>query len=84
MHHFHFVILESTRLFILLFIFLGLGLSGMPHVTDTLWNTLLSKLKSARILVMGTAERMTLKIHVDHLIDAMSKNCANLERLEFK
>ena len=33
---------------------------------------------------MGTAERMTLKIHVDHLVDSMSKNCPYLERLEFK
>merc|ERR1719361_1478595 len=27
---------------------------------------------------------MTLKIHVDHLIDAISKNCPYLERLEFR
>lgn len=62
----------------------GLSLSGMPHVTDTLWNSILTKLKNAKILIMGTTERMTLKIHVDHLIDAISKNCPNLERLEFR
>ena len=56
----------------------------MPHVTDTLWNSILTKLKNAKILIMGTTERMTLKIHVDHLIDAISKNCPNLERLEFR
>ena len=56
----------------------------MPHVTDSLWNTIIPKLKNAKILVMGTAERMTLKIHVDHLVDSMSKNCPYLERLEFK
>jgi len=62
----------------------GLALSGMPHVTDGLWNSIFSKLKSARILVMGTSDRMALKIHVDHLVDAMSKNCPDLERLEFR
>ena len=62
----------------------GLGLSGMPHVTDGLWNSIFSKLKNARILVMGTSDRMNVKIHVDHLIDGMAKNCAGLERLEFK
>ena len=56
----------------------------MPHVTDTLWNSILTKLKNAKILIMGTTERMTLKIHVDHLIDAISKNCPYLERLEFR
>ena len=29
----------------------GLGLSGMGHVTDSLWNSCLSKLPNARILV---------------------------------
>ena len=64
--------------------FLGLALSGMPHVTDGLWNSIFSKLKQARILVMGTTDRMSAKIHVDHLVDAMSKNCPHLERLEFR
>ena len=65
-------------------LFLGLALSGMPHVTDGLWNSIFSKLKQARILVMGTTDRMSAKIHVDHLVDAMSKNCPHLERLEFR
>ena len=56
----------------------------MPHVTDGLWNSIFSKLKQARILVMGTTDRMSAKIHVDHLVDAMSKNCPHLERLEFR
>lgn len=56
----------------------------MPHVTDSLWNSIFSKLKAAKILVMGTADRMNVKIHVDHLIDAMAKNCPKLERLEFR
>ena len=56
----------------------------MVHITDQLWNSTLQKLKNARILVMGTDERMSMKIHVDHLIDAVAKNCASLERLEFR
>ena len=32
----------------------GLGLSGMGHVTDTLWNAYLPKLVNARILVRLT------------------------------
>merc|ERR1739838_651237 len=51
---------------------------------DTLWNAYLPRLVSARILVMGTTDRMSAKIHVDHLVDAMSKNCPHLERLEFR
>ena len=62
----------------------GVALSGMPHVTDGLWNSIFSKLKNAKVLVMGTSDRMGVKIHVDHLVDAMSKNCPGLERLEFR
>ena len=56
----------------------------MPHVTDGLWNSIFTKLKNAQILVMGTSDRMGVKIHVDHLVDGMSKNCPDLERLEFR
>lgn len=62
----------------------GLALSGMPHITDQMWNSTLTKLRQARILVMGCWDRMSVKIHVDHLIDAIGKNCSNLERLEFR
>ena len=41
----------------------------MGHVTDTLWNAYIPKLRNATILVMGTAEAITTKIHVDHMID---------------
>jgi len=62
----------------------GLALSGMGHITDSLWNEYLPKLRSARILVMGTAEQITTKIHVDHMIDSLAKFCPGLERLEFR
>ena len=56
----------------------------MTHVTDTMWNSCLHKLKNLRILVMGCADRMAVKIHVDHLIDAVAKHCNQLQRLEFR
>jgi len=62
----------------------GLALSGMGHVTDTLWNQYLPKLRSAKILVMGTSEAISTKIHVDHMIDSLAKFCPGLERLEFR
>ena len=62
----------------------GLALSGMGHVTDTLWNAYLPKLVNARILVMGTSEVIQTKIHVDHMIDSLAKYCPRLERLEFR
>jgi len=62
----------------------GLALSGMGHVTDSLWNAYLPKLKNAKILVMGTAEAISTKIHVDHMIDSLAKFCPELERLEFR
>jgi len=62
----------------------GLALSGMGHVTDSLWNSCLAKLPNARILVMGTSERITTKIHVDHMVDSLAKFCPKLERLEFR
>ena len=43
----------------------------MGHVTDTLWNAYIPKLRNATILVMGTAEAITTKIHVDHMIDRL-------------
>ena len=33
---------------------------------------------------MGTAESITTKIHVDHMIDSLAKFCPRLERLEFR
>lgn len=51
----------------------GVSLSGMNHVTDSLWISVLPLLKSARILVLGSPNRMAVKIHVDHLIDAIAR-----------
>ncbi|CAG7724472.1 unnamed protein product [Allacma fusca] len=62
----------------------GLVLSGMPHITDQLWGSVLPILKNARILVMGTADRMSTKIHVDQLMDAIASSCPILERLELR
>lgn len=33
---------------------------------------------------MGTMDRLSTKIHVDQLMDAIANNCANLERLELR
>jgi len=62
----------------------GLSCSGMAHVTDSMWNAVLSKLVNAKILVMGTNENISTKIHVDHMIDSLAKFCPKLERLEFR
>ncbi|CAL8082126.1 unnamed protein product [Orchesella dallaii] len=64
--------------------FRGLSLSGMPHITDQLWIAVLPVLKYAKILVMGTTDRLSTKIHVDQLMDAIANNCLNLERLELR
>ena len=34
--------------------------------------------------IMGTAELIQTKIHVDHMIDSLAKYCRKLERLEFR
>lgn len=59
-------------------------LSGMPHITDQLWMSILPVLKNAKILVMGTSERLGVNIHVDQLMDAIATNCMSLERLELR
>lgn len=59
-------------------------LSGMAHITDQLWMTILPLLSSAKILVMGTHERLQVNIHVDQLMDAIATNCPKLERLELR
>ena len=59
-------------------------LSGMPHITDQLWMSVLPILTNVRIIVMGTTERLQVNIHVDQLIDALSSYCPKLERLELK
>lgn len=56
----------------------------MNHVTDTLWTSVLPLLHSANILVMGSPNKMAVKIHVDHLIDAIAKHCPDLQRLELR
>jgi len=62
----------------------GLVLTGMGHVTDMLFITCLPKTKNLRVLAMGTAERISLKIQFEHLIAAIAQNCPHLERLEFR
>lgn len=59
-------------------------LSGMSHVTDQLWMAILPLLTNAKILVMGTSERLGVNIHVDQLMDAIACNCPKLERLELR
>ncbi|XP_046382822.1 F-box/LRR-repeat protein fbxl-1 isoform X3 [Ischnura elegans] len=62
----------------------GLALSGMPHITDQLWQSVLPILNNAKIIIMGTQERLGVNIHVDQLMDGIANNCPNLERLELR
>ena len=59
-------------------------LSGMTHITDQLWMAIMQHLTNAKILVMGTSERLGVNIHVDQLMDAIACNCSKLERLELR
>uniref|UniRef100_A0A1I8P004 F-box domain-containing protein n=1 Tax=Stomoxys calcitrans TaxID=35570 RepID=A0A1I8P004_STOCA len=59
-------------------------LSGMPHITDQLWMSILPVLTNAKILVMGTPEKLGVNIHVDQLMDTIASACTNLERLELR
>ncbi|XP_011292281.1 F-box/LRR-repeat protein fbxl-1 isoform X2 [Musca domestica] len=59
-------------------------LSGMPHITDQLWMSILPVLTNAKILVMGTSEKLGVNIHVDQLMDTIASSCGNLERLELR
>jgi len=62
----------------------GLSLSGMPQITDQLWMSVLPVLTNAKILVMGTQDRLGVNIHVDQLMDGIANNISRLERLELK
>ncbi|KAK9887361.1 hypothetical protein WA026_022030 [Henosepilachna vigintioctopunctata] len=62
----------------------GLGLSGMPHTTDSLWQTVLPILTNAKIIIMGTQERLGVNILVDQLMDSIARHCPNVERLELR
>ncbi|XP_030369828.1 F-box/LRR-repeat protein fbxl-1 isoform X2 [Scaptodrosophila lebanonensis] len=59
-------------------------LSGMPHITDQLWMSVLPLLGNCKIVVMGTAEKLGVNIHVDQLMDTIASSCGNLERLELR
>ncbi|KRT86353.1 F-box domain-containing protein, partial [Oryctes borbonicus] len=62
----------------------GLVISGMPHITDSLCTTILPILKNAKILVMGTQERLGVNILVDQLMDSIANHCPSVERIELK
>lgn len=62
----------------------GLGLSGMTHITDQLWQSILPILTNAKILVLGTQERLGVNILVDQLMDSIARNCPILERIELR
>lgn len=59
-------------------------LSGMPHITDQLWMAILPVLTNAKIVVMGTSEKLGVNIHVDQLMDTIASSCGTLERLELR
>ncbi|CAG2102601.1 unnamed protein product [Medioppia subpectinata] len=64
----------------------GLQLSGLPHLTESFWTTVLPWLKNIRVLVMGMPEgccqKIHQKIHIDSLIDSIANNCGQVERIE--
>uniref|UniRef100_A0A646QCG4 F-box/LRR-repeat protein 20 n=1 Tax=Hemiscolopendra marginata TaxID=943146 RepID=A0A646QCG4_9MYRI len=66
----------------------GVVLSGFPHLTEQFWLSVLPILKNIRILVTGMPEgccqKITQKIHIDGLIDCISINCPQIERLEMR
>ncbi|XP_076317313.1 uncharacterized protein LOC143229204 isoform X4 [Tachypleus tridentatus] len=66
----------------------GLMLSGLPHLTEQFWISVLPVLKNIKILVMGMPEgccqKIHQKIHIDSLIDSIANNCIPLERLEIR
>ncbi|KAF5298030.1 hypothetical protein FQR65_LT09841 [Abscondita terminalis] len=62
----------------------GLCLSGMTHITDSLWQSVLPILNNAKILVMGTPERLAGNVLIDQLMDGIANNCPNLQRLELR
>ena len=59
-------------------------LSGMTHITDQFWMSVLPILANAKIVVMGTTERLGVNIHVDQLMDSIGCSCPTLERLELR
>jgi hypothetical protein len=63
---------------------LSCSLSGMSHITDQLWMSILPIMSSVKILILGTNERLQVNIHVDQLMDAIATNCPKLERLELR
>lgn len=62
----------------------GLSLAGMSHITDQLWQTILPIMTNARILIMGTQERLGVNILVDQLMDGIANHCLHLERIELR
>lgn len=62
----------------------GLCLSGMTHITDSLWQSVLPILNNAKIIVMGTQERLAGNVLIDQLMDGIANNCPKLERLELR
>ncbi|KAK2706226.1 F-box/LRR-repeat protein 2-like [Artemia franciscana] len=66
----------------------GLILSGIPHITDQIWTSIMPVLSRTKILVMGMAEgccqKIQQKILVDYLMDCIATNCPEIERLELR
>ncbi|KAI2802776.1 hypothetical protein RDWZM_001064 [Blomia tropicalis] len=66
----------------------GLVLSGIPHLTEQFWTTVMSTLRNIKVLVVGMPEgccqKIHQKIHIDSLIDSMANNCPRIERLEIR
>lgn len=64
----------------------GLQLSGIPHLAEQFWVSIMPLCKNLEILIIGMPEgccqKVQSKVHIDSLIDGIANNCPKMERIE--